>query len=367
MWIQQVHLTNFRNYPRLGLELAPGRNYLFGPNGAGKTNLLEAIRVGAHGRSHRGAQDAELARWGTAAFRVRLKAAGSRRSVELEVTWEQGTGKRATLDRAPLPRLADVLGQVPVVIFSPQDLDLVQSGPVFRRRYLDLLLCQVRPAYYDQWLEYQRVLAQRNKLLRATGGTPPPKEQEVWDSQLVATGGPLIEDRRRLVASLNEVVPGLQAAVAGGREDLQVEYRPGVLLPPAGDPAEAFHRHLVRARPLERRRGTTMAGPHRDELVLRLDGRDARATASQGQQRTVALALKLAEVELLRRQGEEPVLLLDDVFSELDPGRRGALLRLLERPGQTLVTAAAPDGVPPARGDDRAYQVGGGHINRCQG
>lgn len=362
MRIETLTLGDFRNYPQLVLELDPGANFFVGPNGAGKTNLLEAIRVGANGRSHRGAQDADLVRWGASSYRIRIQAAATNGRVDLAVTWQAATGKRASLDRVPLPRLADILGRVPVVMFSPQDLDLVQAGPQLRRRFLDLLLCQLRPAYYDAWLGYQRILSQRNRLLRASGGTPSPAELAIWDEQLVAAGVRLIDARAGLIIRLGRLLPGLHSRIAAAPEHLEVEYVPGLPLAAGADPAAAFRRHLARTLSVDRRRGLTLAGPHRDDLVLRLDGREARTVASQGQQRTAALALKLAELELLRQENEEPVLLLDDVLSELDPDRRRALLEVLSGPGQTLITTAARDGVPP----DGAcvYRVGGGGVVR---
>ncbi len=368
MTITRLSLTDFRNYPALELELRSRQNFFIGPNGAGKTNLLEAVRLGALGRSHRAARDADLARWGCRAYRVVLTGECRQGTFTIDLSWRHGHGKQVRVDGVEVPRLSDLLGLVPVVMFAPQDLDLVQGSPRERRRYLDLLLCQLRPAYYHAWSAWQRVLAHRNRLLTTPAADP--AHLATWDAQLVATAVPVFQARARLVARLTPLVAGLHAALASPGQTLSLVYRPG--LPGVGEstlgaeaPALAvlLEQALVRVRGSERRRGTTLVGPHRDDLGLLLDGRDARLFASQGQQRTAALALRLAELRLLtERKGEPPLLLLDDVLSELDAGRRTALVALLRDQGQTLVTAATSEALPPADEGAAVFWVEGGNV-----
>jgi DNA replication and repair protein RecF len=309
-----------------------------------------------------------MVRMGQPGYRISVAAEGRQGTLELDLVWRRDQSKRLQLNGAPLERITDALGRLPVVTFSPGELELVQGGPVGRRRYLDLLLCQLFPVYYDRWLTYHRVLGQRNRLLSLWRGDPPPGERQVWDDSLVESGLPLAAHRQVLAAQLAEVLPALHARLTGAAESLSVQYQPGVPGPRAspgnaGEWRAAFQQQLIRSRPLERRRRLTLIGPHRDDLAIVWQGRNLRTFASQGQQRLIALALKLGEVELLRREGgEEPVLLLDDVLSELDGARRAALLDFLAEGGQTLITATAVDAALGADASVRFYQVEAGQV-----
>ncbi len=371
MHVQKLELIDFRNYQQLTLALTPGRSFFIGPNGSGKTNLLEAIRVISCGRSHRGTRDGDMVRVGCPGYRISVRAESKHGCLELDLVWRRDQGKRLSLNGVALERMADALGRFPVVIFSPGELELVQGSPIGRRKYLDLLLCQLFPTYYDQWLNYHRVLLQRNRLLITSRGDPPPAEREAWDASLIQAGLPLAGHRHRLAAKLAEVLPALQGRLAGGAQPMRLEYRPGV---PGATPssrngeewAAAFRQALARTRAVERRRRLTLSGPHRDDLAISWEGRSIRTFASQGQQRMAALALKLAEVELLRREGgEAPVLLLDDVLSELDDRRRGALLEFLDGGGQTLITAATLDGAIRPDAAARFYHVEAGRVHHA--
>ncbi len=333
MDFERAELRDFRLYRHLTLEFAPEVNLLTGPNAAGKTSVLEALSVLATGRSFRGASDPEMVRSGQEAYHVAARFRGRHGSHTVSVSFARSgeatpARKSSSLDGRSLAKVSDVLGRIPLLSFSPDDLALVKGGPAERRRFLDALLSQTDPSYPDHLARYQKALAQRNALLtdlaaRRLALTSAREQTQAWDETLMAEAAAVQRGRAESVLA---VAPLAAAAFAGidGR-DLAVTY-----LPSAFDPDRL---------PEEVRRGQTLSGPHRDEVTLAVGGEDARRYASQGQQRSVVLALKLAALQLLEeRTGEHPVLLLDDVTSELDPGRGAALLALLAR-GQTFVTA----------------------------
>ena len=356
MVVHRVVLRQFRSYEQATLDLEPGLVLLTGPNGIGKTNLLEAIHFAATGRSPRTARDADLIRHGAPLAYVRVEwsdPVAGRRQVEMAVHRQQGKALR--LDGRKRHRLADLHGALPVVYFAPESLALVKAGPGTRRAFLDDLLLQVEPGYGQLLQDYQRALVQRNQLLREIrAGRASPALLAIWDEPLYRHGQEVRQRRRRL---LDELAPRAAAAArrveAGGAlgpGELQLAYRTGD--PPlAGAPVEAASPADLEAfHPDEVARGVTLWGPQRDDFSLCLDGQDARAFASQGQQRALALALTLAEVDLIRaRLGRWPVLLLDDVLSELDARRRRHLLQAVAPLPQVILTATDepewPEGV----------------------
>lgn len=346
MVIRRVVLRQFRSYEQATLELEPGLALLVGPNGIGKTNLLEAIHFAATGRSPRTAKDADLIRHRALLAYVRVEwddPVAGRRLVEMALHRQEGKALR--LDGRKRHRLADLHGALPVVYFAPESLALVKAGPAARRAFLDDLLFQVAPGYAQVLQDYQRTLAQRNQLLRdIRAGRAPVSLLAIWDEPLYRHGLGVRRRRRQL---LDELAPLAAAAArrvgaggAAGPGELELAY---LVAEPQGlgeggevgspEALAAFHREEVA-------RGTTLWGPQRDDFALRLDGQDARAFASQGQQRALALALTLAQVELIhRRLGRWPVLLLDDVLSELDGRRRRHLLEAVTSLPQVILTA----------------------------
>lgn len=344
MFVEQITITNFRNY--VSAEFWPARDgvtLLQGENGAGKTNLLEAVAYFATLRSFRGAPAGLLVRNGQqqAVLRAQADRAGRNLLVEAELNL---TGRdRFRLNRQPLRRNDDVLGSVLATIFSPDDIEVVKGAPQLRRDYLDDLVVSLRPKHHAARAELERVLKQRNALLRSASGVLRPNVAgvlDVWDAKLAAVGEAMAQERESLVSYLRPEVDlaysRLSNAGAGGVVGLRYERSwHGPLL-------EALHA----SRSEDVRRAVTSLGPQRDDLVISVHGLTARVQASQGEQRSVALALRLGGHALVsERQGTSPVLLLDDVFSELDPGRCAALASCLPE-GQTLLTAAGP--VPSA-------------------
>ncbi|HHW14304.1 MAG TPA: DNA replication/repair protein RecF, partial [Firmicutes bacterium] len=335
---------------------------LVGENAQGKSNLLEAVYLLATGRSYRGAAEGELTRWGAAGFGVRGVVRRTYGEVVLEVSYQIDRRKRVRVNGADVRRLSELFGYLTAVIFSPEDLQLVKGAPVHRRRFLDLELAQIDPAYRQDLIDYHQVLSQRNNLLK--GASPAPGELAVWEEQLAAVGARIQARRSRAAAVLSRLAAEVHRRITGGREELRLTYLaavgPGaVRIPVVGEgggaaewPAAEFRQRLTeelaRVRPAELRRGMTLLGPHRDDLLLEIDGSLARSFASQGQQRTAALALKLGELEFMQAEtGEYPLLLLDDVLSELDEGRRRFLLQAAGERTQLFVTTTSLRSLPP--------------------
>jgi len=359
LYICELTLQNFRCYSRLTLELPAGLNVFVGPNTSGKTSLLEAVLLLATTKSPRTNRDHEVVRWGSCWARIvgQFGSSGGA-SPNIAVTLKgQGqvaeggeavpsylTGpKHVEIDRRACDSALQVVGQAPAVFFSPDDLQLIKGAPGVRRRFLNMAIGQISPRYLDDLRRYRRALAQRNELLKqvargeADGPTLAP-----WTGQLVEAGVRISADRERFLAQLSPVAADMHGALTGGTERLQTRYES--VLAGGGDDEEretAFREQLEKQWPREALLGATQVGPHRDEVVVTVDSRRLRRFGSQGQQRTAALALKLAEAQVIgRRRGEMPVLLLDDCLSELDPARAAGLLELLAGFDQVLVTSA---------------------------
>ncbi|MFF2627241.1 DNA replication/repair protein RecF [Kitasatospora sp. CB02891] len=375
MHVAHLSLADFRSYARVEVPLDPGVTAFVGPNGQGKTNLVEAIGYIATLGSHRVATDAPLVRLGAerAVVRASVVAQGGRTTlVELEIT--PGKANRARLNRSDNVRPRDVLGVLRTVLFAPEDLSLVKGDPGERRRFLDELLTARAPRLAGVRSDYERVLKQRNALLktaatarRAGGGKAADLATlEVWDGHLARTGAELTAFRIQLVAALQPLVAEAYRQLAPGGGETVLEYRSSFEgeLPTSREQAEQqLLDALQAARAQEVARGLTLVGPHRDELLLRLGPLPAKGYASHGESWSYALALRLASYELLRAEGGEPVLILDDVFAELDARRRDRLAELVAGGEQVLVTAAVAEDVPKALSGAR-YAVSDGAVTR---
>ncbi len=368
MHVSHLTLHDFRSYDQLDLALAPGATTLIGSNGQGKTNVVEAVDYLSRLASHRVASDAPLVKQGAERAVVRAKVVKDGRPALLEVEINPGRSNRARVNGAALPRSRDLLGLVRTVLFSPEDLALVKGDPSERRRFLDDLLVLRTPRLAGVRSDYERVLKQRNALLKQAAGTSrggrrPDEHLEstltVWDEQLVRFGTELVRARAGLVAALQPLVGQAYAAVAkdADRNDASLRYQPSV--PPEAD---VFAGALQERRREELQRGLTLVGPHRDELALAVGTLPVKGYASHGESWSFALALRLSAYDLLRADGDDPVLVLDDVFAELDGDRRDRLADLVAGAEQVLVTAAVDADVPAAlrgaRIEVRRGQVG---------
>ncbi|KHL10498.1 DNA replication and repair protein RecF [Mumia flava] len=371
MHVTRLSLHDFRSYPELELDLAPGVGTFVGSNGQGKTNLVEAIDYLATLGSHRVSSDAPLVRVGADRAVVRARVVRDTREAVLEIEITPGRANRARVNRAPLPRTRDLLGWVRSVVFSPEDLALVKGDPGERRRFLDALLVLRSPRMAGVRADYERALRQRNSLLksaRAAGRNAALGTLDVWDEQLAAFGGEILAARMRLVDELQPYLADSYAAVAASaaadRAQAVAAYRPSFDAPPTRDRAEltqALAEQMRVRRGEEIDRGVSLVGPHRDELVLSLGEMPAKGYASHGESWSFALALRLGSYDLVRADGDDPILVLDDVFAELDRDRRAHLAERVVGAEQVLVTAAVADDVPEQlRG--RRYVVGDGSV-----
>jgi DNA replication and repair protein RecF len=378
--LTRLALTDFRSYASADVTLEPGVTTFTGANGQGKTNLVEAACYVATFASHRVATDAPLIRQGAerAILRAGIRSAGRDSLVEIEIN--AGRANRVRLNRMPAQRPREVIGALRSVLFAPEDISVVKGDPEQRRRYVDDLLVASRPRYAGVRADYERVLRQRNALLKSAKarGSVPPAAMEVWDDHLVAAGADLTAARLRLVAEIEPLVARCYSAVSGADRDTSVRYVISASRqaggPDAGDGAEQpaatgqedlaalLREALAARRRAELDRGVSLVGPHRDELELQIGGLPARGYASHGESWSLALALRLAAYQLLRSEGEDPVLVLDDVFAELDSERRERLAGLVLDADQVLVTAAVPEDVPAGLSGPR-YRIAGSVIS----
>ena len=362
MYLRHLQVGSFRNWERLDLALRPGPTVLVGRNGEGKTNLVEAVGYLATMSSHRVSTDAPLVRHGDAQAVVRAALRRDDRELLVEIEINPGRANRVRVNRAPLPRPRELVGLVRTVLFAPEDLILVRGDPTERRRFLDELLVTRTPRLAGVRADYDRVLKQRNALLKtarlARGKAI--ETLDVWDGHLTDVGGQLLAARLQLVADLAPHVARSYAEVAGDSAVAAglgysstvplagdgAALAPGAVLPTAAELTAAMGERVAERRTDELDRGMTLVGPHRDDLVIHLGPAPAKGFASHGESWSLALALKLATFALLRAEGEDPILILDDVFATLDAERRAALAAVARSAEQTLITAAVVDDVP---------------------
>jgi DNA replication and repair protein RecF len=377
MFVRQLELVDFRSYARVAVELAAGPAVFIGPNGVGKTNLIEALGYLATLASHRVAVDAPLVRVGAQRAVIRAAAVQDGRELLVELQIEPGKANKARLGRAPAGRARDILGAIRLVLFAPEDLVLVRGDPDGRRRYLDELLAARQPRLAGVRADYERVLRQRNALLRTAyltrrvrGSGGDLATLDVWDVHLARHGSQLWAARLDLTAALAPHVSTAYEAVATGRGSLagggaRLVYQSKVATDATvpEDLEKVLLDAMRAARPNEVERGVTLVGPHRDDLALLLGELPAKGYASHGESWSFALALRLAAYGLLRSEGIEPVLALDDVFAELDAGRRERLAGMVAGAEQVLVTCAVDADVPQQLRGAR-YAVTEGEVRR---
>ena len=337
MILKSIELCNFRNYKREIFKFHPGTNVLYGDNAQGKTNVLEAIFVGGTTKSHRGSKDAEMIRKGQRDAHLRYFVEKRNRTIKVEIHMKKERSKGIAIDGLPIKNSNELMGISNIIFFSPEDLNIIKNGPAERRRFLDSELCQLDRIYLADLTNYNKILAQRNKLLKDMIYRPSLSDTlPVWDMQLIETGKKIIRRRKQFVDELREIVSDIHYRISGGKEELFLKYEPNI-------DDIFFEDELSRAKEKDKKLCQTSVGPHRDDLLFSIGNVDIRKYGSQGQQRTSALSLKLSEIELVRKSiSDTPVLLLDDVLSELDSSRQNYLLNNISDT-QTIITCTGLD------------------------
>lgn len=332
MIIQSLELENFRNYGTLSIHFDSGTNILYGDNAQGKTNILEAVYLSATTKSHKGSKDKDMIKFDSEEAHIRTNVMKDGLGNRVDMHLRKNKSKGIAINGQKIKKAADLLGLLNVVFFSPEDLSIIKNGPSERRRFVDMELCQLDSVYLYNLNHYNKIVNQRNRLLKDLYSNPGLKDTLfLWDAQLVSFGQKIIEQRNTFISQLNEIIDEIHLKLSGGKEELRIVYEPDV-------PAVDFSEKLQKCQERDIRLKQTSIGPHRDDFSFVVGTVDIRKFGSQGQQRTAALSLKLAEIELVKKVTKDvPLLLLDDVLSELDSNRQNYLLNSIGEI-QTIIT-----------------------------
>lgn len=357
MFIKSLELMNYRNYEFLDLKFSPGTNILYGDNAQGKTNILEAIYMSATTRSHKGSKDRDVIQFHKEEAHIRTCLEKDNVGYQIDMHLRKNRSKGIAIDQKKLKKAADLLGLLNVVFFSPEDLNIIKNGPAERRRFVDMELCQLDPMYLEHLNQYHKILENRNKLLKDLSFRPELKDTlSVWDLQLAEYGKKIIARRRAFTEQLNQIIFDIHKNLSGQKEELVVKYEPDT-------EEQELDRCLEEHQTRDIRLKQTASGPHRDDFSFMIGNMDVRRFGSQGQQRTAALSLKLSEIELVKKVTHtSPVLLLDDVLSELDSRRQKLLLENIGSI-QTVITCTGLDEFVHDRFEiDKVFRVVEGSI-----
>lgn len=358
MYIESLALKNFRNYELQNIDLSDHINILYGDNAQGKTNIIEAIYIAATTRSHRGAKDKDIIRFGEDEAYIRANIKKRDISHRIDVNLRKKRPKGVAIDGIAIKRSVELFGLINIVIFSPEDMSVVKEGPSERRRFMDSELCQISRLYYSNLVRYNHILEQRNNLLKQIYFRPELEESlDIWDDQIIEAGKSIIRERSNFIKMMNEIISNIHKGLTSDKESVILKYEPNVK-------EEDYERVLKDKRKLDLKNNTTLTGPHRDDFGIIINDIDVRIYGSQGQQRTAALSLKMAEIELVKEIiNDTPILLLDDVMSELDSKRRDALLSHIQDI-QTIITCTGYDDfIKKSVSIDKKYKVVNGSIS----
>ena len=353
MFIKTLNLEHYRNIERLSLQTDASVNILIGPNAQGKTNILESLFVLALTKSHRTHKDKELISWQSGSARLAAEVAKRYGDVKLELSIAT-QGKTAKLNGLEQKKLSGFVGALNVVMFAPEDLEIVKGSPSIRRRFMDMEIGQVHPSYLHHLLQYQRIIVQKNNFFRKNGMASSQDNVmlDVWNEQLAQNGVKIMKNRQSFISKLQQWAETIHAGITSGTESIRIDYKPSFDCDDFQDDSVLFNQFMIKlsqVKEQELRRGVCLVGPHRDDLSFYINGKEVFAFGSQGQQRTTALSLKLAELELIREEvGEYPVLLLDDVLSELDRERQTQLIETFQGKVQTFITTTGVESIESA-------------------
>ncbi len=358
MYIKSLSLQNFRNYEKLDVNFHPGINMIYGNNAQGKTNILESVFICATTKSHKNAKSREIIRIGSDESHLRLILCKSENDQKIDMHLRKNKTRGIAINNVPIKRSGELLGLLNVVFFSPEDLNIIKNGPDERRRFMDMELCQLDKIYFHNLKEYKKTLIQRNKLLKQIGFDNSLKSTlELWDEALIKYGTRLIETRRVFIKHISKLLSDISSSLTGSIEQITAEYIPNVS-------EDSFESQLRLSYDRDLRSLNTNVGPHKDDIMFMNDGVDLKKYGSQGQQRTCALALKLSEIELVKRiTNDKPVLLLDDVLSELDRSRQNYLLDNIKNIQTFITCTGLEEFVNSSLTLDRIIKVTKGTIN----
>ena len=356
MIIKSVKLENFRNYESLDLDFEKGTNILYGDNAQGKTNVLESIYLSATTKSHKGSKDKEIIRFSEEESHIRTNLDKEGMEYRVDMHLRKNKSKGIAINGQPIKKAADLIGLLNVVFFSPEDLSIIKNGPSERRKFVDMELFQIDKYYLYNLNQYNKIINQRNKLLKDFYHNDLTETLQVWNMQLVTYGNQIISRREKFIEQLNDIIFDIHKKLSGEKEELSIIYEPNVS-------ENEFETKLKSSQEKDMKLKMTSVGPHRDDFCFMVNGVDIRKYGSQGQQRTAALSLKLAEIELLKKvTGDSPVLLLDDVLSELDSHRQNYLLNSIGDI-QTIITCTGLDEFINNRFEiDKIFKVSNGII-----
>lgn len=337
MIIKSLELQDFRNYDTMKIDFDSGTNIFYGDNAQGKTNILEAIFMIATTKSHKGSKDQDIIRFGQEEGHIRAYLYKDDITRQIDMHLRKNKSKGIAIDSQKIKKAADLLGLLNVVFFSPEDLNIIKNGPAERRRFLDMELCQLDSFYLYNLNHYNKIINQRNKLLKDLSSNPSLRDTlSIWDSQLASFGGKIIERRSLFINQLNEIIREIHSKLSGGKECISIQYEKNA-------ESEELETKINKSRDRDIYLKQTTVGPHRDDIAFMVNDIDIRKFGSQGQQRTAALSLKLSEIELVKKSiHDTPVLLLDDVLSELDSSRQNYLLNQIGNI-QTIITCTGLD------------------------
>jgi DNA replication and repair protein RecF len=337
MYIETLELSNFRNYDSLFMKLDRETNILYGDNAQGKTNVLESIYLCGTTKSHRGSKDKEMIQFQKDEAHIRMQLVKKETPYRIDMHLKRNKAKGIAINGVPIKKASELFGIINMVFFSPEDLNIIKNGPSERRKFIDIELCQLNKVYLSELASYNHVLNQRNKLLKDISFRPELEDTlEVWDEQLENYGRRIISERKLFIEELNNIIFDIHKSLTGEKEVLNISYEPNVN-------SESFKILLRQNREKDLKLKLTSTGPHRDDMCVKINGIDIRKYGSQGQQRTAALSLKLSEIYLVKKIiRDTPVLLLDDVLSELDSSRQNYLLKSIHDI-QTLITCTGLD------------------------
>lgn len=343
MKLKSIFLRNYRNYEKAEIIPTDTFNIIYGNNAQGKTNIIEAVFLCASGRSHRTSKDSELVRYGSDFFEIRVVFTRDNRDEEIQITFSSKERKKIRINEVPQKKIGNLMGHLNAVIFAPEDLLVIKQGPSERRRFMDITMSQLRPSYFYDLQQYTKILLQRNNLLKELAVKKDAADTlDVWDQHLIKTGSRIMKARMDFIKRLDILAERRHERLTNCSEKLDLIYDPSFNVDKGSEYSEielAFITNLKKSRDKEVIRGMTLVGPHRDDIDIVLNGESTKIYASQGQQRTAVLSMKFAEIDLMKEEsGEYPVLLLDDVLSELDDSRKEYLLDNIEGI-QTLITS----------------------------